>query len=63
MDIMNAAEFKVRLLSLCDRTQVGFITEETVARQLAAAYIDADDKAKADCTAMLREDLAKMKAQ
>lgn len=58
MYIMSAVEFKYGLLRLCDQPeQRSFITDRTIARKLAASYIDADDDTKADCSEMLREDL------
>lgn len=60
MDIMPANEFKYGLLQLCDDEQKSFITDRTHALRIWAAYIDADDEAKADCTKMLRADLAEL---
>jgi len=63
MNIMSAMEFKYGLFRLCDHPeQQSFITDRTIARHLAASYVDADDQTKTDCSEMLREDLKQLKA-
>ena len=57
-EIMTVREFKHGLLRLADKSDRAFISETVVARHLAAAYIDADDDTKRDCSSMLRQDLA-----
>lgn len=56
-EIMSPHEFKYGLLRLADKDDPRFISESVIARNLAAKYIDADENAQRDCSAMLRRDL------
>ena len=53
---MAPREFKRGILRLAEPS-IALVNDEVVARHLAAAYIDADEEARADCSRMLREDL------
>ena len=58
--IMTPREFKHGLLRLADKNDSSLISERVVALRLAAIYIDADAAAKAECSSMLRADLAEL---
>ena len=53
---MTPREFKRGILRLAEPS-IALVNDEVVARHLAAAYIDADEKTRAACSQMLREDL------
>ena len=59
-EAMSPVEFKHGLLSLCAKpTRPQFIDDETVARHLAAKYIDADVITQSELSEMLRAALGK----
>jgi hypothetical protein len=60
--IMSLREFKYGLLSLADKQDKSLVSESVIARCLAGKYIDADDATKADCTAILSQDLIAQEA-
>lgn len=57
-EIMSVPEFRRGMLRLADNRM-----EACIARRLVAAYINADDDAKADCSRMLREDLDQLRRE
>lgn len=52
-EIMSVADFRRGMLRLADNR-----LEACIARRIVASYAAADDAARADCSRMLREDLA-----